>query len=73
MIIFIFMPMKILATDYFEHDRSKNYVALGLWVQFSLIHVNQMESFLQMVIMTPSHYGTYKKLKIFEQMLKLLI
>ena len=26
-IIFIFMPMKILATDYFEHDRSKNYVA----------------------------------------------
>ena len=26
-IVFIFMPMKILATDYFEHNRSKNYVA----------------------------------------------
>ena len=27
MIIFIFMPMKILATDYFEHNRKDNYVA----------------------------------------------
>jgi len=26
-IIFIFMPMKILATDYFEHNRNNNYVA----------------------------------------------
>jgi len=26
-IIFIFMPMKILATDYFEHNRNDNYVA----------------------------------------------
>ena len=27
MITFIFMPMKILATDYFEHNRNDNYVA----------------------------------------------
>ena len=26
-ITFIFMPIKILATDYFEHDRSQNYTA----------------------------------------------
>ena len=26
-ISFIFMPIKILATDYFEHDRSKNFTA----------------------------------------------
>ena len=26
-IIFIFMPMKMLATDYFEHNRNDNYVA----------------------------------------------
>ena len=58
----LFVPTVMARANYHSHDRSGNFVAWDYSYNcFNLVSL--MELYLQMEIMTHSHYGIYRKLR----------